>query len=129
MKSTDIVTAVVWEDNDVTCLARVQLAGVNATQAVFASIKRNIYDIDSATPTTNLDGSTLTIASVVFDTLQTDGRWTEDETGYNFRTTVAGSIFTTANHRYRIECEAVGASGEKFKCGVFQALTKDTLSS
>ena len=112
MGATDIIRGYVWEDGDVTCLARATLNGSNITQAVISSIARKVFDLDSTTPTTAVDSSSVTVASSVFDTLQTDGRWSKDSTGYNFRDTVAASVLSSA-HRYRVEYVFTGSNGEK----------------
>lgn len=112
MAVTDITEVIIWEDCDACCLARLTLNGSNITRAVITSITRRIFDLDGGTPTVAIDETVLTVASVVFDTLQTDGRWTKDETGYNFRDTIGGAIFSTANHNYLVEYKIVGANGE-----------------
>jgi hypothetical protein len=113
MPTTDIIRGTAWEDCDVACLARITLNGANLTQAGVSSIARKVFDLSSSTPTTAIDSSAVTVNTSVFDTLQTDDRWTIDTTGYNFRDVVAGSILTSGN-RYRIEYVFTGASSEKF---------------
>lgn len=113
MSATTITRAFVWEDGDAACMARVTLNGSNITQSTISSISRKVFDLDSATPTTAISTTTPAVASTVFNTLQTDGRWTVDAIGYNFRDTIAASVITDA-HRYRVEYVVTGASGEKF---------------
>ena len=64
----------------------------------------------------------------MFDTLQTDSRWSEDDTGYNFRHTVGASVFSEANHHYEIEYVFTPASGEVYAV-VFRTMTKTLRSS
>ena len=75
-------------------LARVKTAA-NAyiTQAGLSSISRTVY---FTSPTPEAGPTALTIANVVYDTLQTDEPWTYDDTGYNFRDTPPYSIFDAA---------------------------------
>ena len=115
MNPTDIVQAVIWEDSDATCIGRLHFQGVvtSFTQANIASISRAIFDTKSATPATALATDACVVADVVFDTLQTDGRWSEDETGYNFRDTIAASNFATATV-YRVEYYFTTTGGSKF---------------
>lgn len=127
MATTDIIRGSAYEDCDVACLARVTLNGTDATQAAITSIARKVFDLDSTTPTTATSTSAPVVASTVFDTLQTDGRWTADETGYNFRDTVAGSVITDG-HRYRIEYVFTGASGEKFAI-VYEVTAREMYSA
>lgn len=74
------------------------------------------FDLDSATPETplNAGGTALTVSAVIFDTLQTDARWTIDSTGYNFRHTPGASNFASGDRRYRIEYVFDPVSGENF---------------
>ena len=128
MQATDIILETIWEDGDATNLARVHLDGSNITQAGITTIIRKIFDLDTATPTTAIDTTSLTIASAVFDTLQTDDRWTEDSTGYNFRDVVAGSEYATANHRYRVEYVFTSSGGAVFPV-VYILSTQELYSS
>lgn len=103
-----------FEDQGVTLMARiVGNAATNITQATLTSITYTV--VDKADPTTLIvSGSAVTISSSVFDTLQTDARWTADSTGYNFRHTVAASVISTGERTYRIEYKFTPTSGEVF---------------
>ena len=112
MANAAITHSIIWEGGDACLMARVTLNGANVTQDDLASIARKIFDLDGATPSTAVDEAVSTIASVVFNTLQTDARWSEDETGYNFRDTIGGAEFPEPNRTYRVEYKLVGAAGE-----------------
>lgn len=112
MANAAITHAIIWEGGDACLMARVTLNGSNVTQASLTSITRKIFDLDGDTPTTAIDTATPAVASTIFDTLQTDGRWTVDETGYNFRNTIGGAEFPDPNHTYRVEYRLVGAASE-----------------
>lgn len=113
-----IITGIVVEDSGAFLMARVQGANAaNVTQADITGVTYSVFDLSSDTPTTALaghSGATLTVATVIFNTLQTDARWTIDSTGYNFAHAIAASAFPTGNHRFRVEYLFDPASGENF---------------
>lgn len=120
MASPVIVTGTVWEDGGASMMARVVgNAGANIVQADIQSIARNVF----IGTTLDAGPTALTVATVVFDTLQTDARWSIDSTGYNFRDDVAAAIFATGDTRYRLEYAFTPASGEVFQV-VFEAKAK-----
>lgn len=92
MGSAVVTEGDIFEGPDATglFLARVDYwTGSLITQATTSSIKYTIYDLgygggDNPTAVTGHSDVALTKGDVVFDALQTDGRWTEDATGYNF---------------------------------------------
>jgi len=70
---------------------------------------------DTRTAVTGHAGS-LTVSDVIFNTLQTDDRWTEDDTGYNFRHTPiisANEAFATAGKNYLVEYILTPVTGQK----------------
>lgn len=127
MNASDIIKATIWEDGDVTEMARIQVDGVNVEQADIASIQRKIFDLSGDAPGTVLETTNPAMASVVFDDLQTDARWTK-EAGYNFRERIAGASFPTGGHTYRVEYLFTGDGGEKFWL-VFEHPAKKIYSS
>lgn len=115
MASDKLTRATIWEDGGATCLARVYgNAGTAITQASLSAIGCKVFDQDSTAPATAVASTSLTVASVVFDTLQTGGPWSKDATGYNFKHTLSSSWFATGNHRYRVEYKFDPASGPDF---------------
>ena len=115
MKPYDVVKVVSWADTGQTLMARIQGSdAANITQAAITSIAYDIYDLSSSTPGTALGDSVaaLTVADVVFDTLQADSRWDADSTGYNFRHTVAASTLGTGDHKYGVKYTFTPAAGE-----------------
>lgn len=105
----------VIEDSGCSNMARV--VGNDAaviTIATISTIKQHVFDLDATDPTVDLSNTALTVANVVFDTLQTDARWTKDSTGYNFRDDVDDTILSTGGNRYRFEYVFEPSSGAKF---------------
>jgi hypothetical protein len=82
--------------------------------------------------TTDFDNTVLdaalTVSSVVFDALQTDGRWTRDGTGYNFRYDVADTICTEAGALYLFEA-VIETSGGSLPPMTWEVTCKETRSS
>jgi hypothetical protein len=92
-----------WQGVPFTFLARVTgFDGTLITQAVVDEIRWRVID---TTDDAIIDDGTLTKTAVIFDTLQTDGRWTTDSLGYNFRTILDGDNFAIGGRRYRVEIE------------------------
>jgi hypothetical protein len=109
-----------FRDGTITCMARIVGAdAVNLTQSDLSSGTYSVFllddqDADSRIATQHVD-HVVTIASVIFDTLQTDARWTVDDTGYNFRHTIdisSSEAFTIAGRRYLVEYKFTPASGQ-----------------
>lgn len=85
--------------------------GVVLVRSAVSSIALKVFDLDSATPETAVHSATPTVSAVVFNTLQTDGYWDADGTGYNFRDTIAYSGYAfIGGHEYRIEYKFVTGS-------------------
>jgi hypothetical protein len=122
----DITTGFVYEDSTFDVMARFEVDGSNATQSDCSSITMKAWK------TTDFDNTVLsaalTVSSVVFDTLQTDGRWSVDSTGYNFRYSVADTICTVAGALYRFEA-VVETSGGTLPPMVWEVTCLQTRSS
>lgn len=124
-----VTSADIWEDSGATCQARIiGQAGVNITQASLSSITCKVFDLNGTTPDTPVATPTVTISSSVFDALQTDATWSTDDTGYNFSHTLAASIFTTGDHRYRVEYTFTPVTGEAFPV-VFELMAQNLRGS
>ena len=111
MGSSQVTQADIWEDGDVTEMAHVQANGVDVTQAVVSTIARKVYNVSTDTL---ISSTTLTVPSAVFDSLQTDGRWTLDSDGYNFRDRVPAVNFPEPKQTYRVEYQFTGSAAEKY---------------
>lgn len=114
MPSATPTSGTAYEDGGATCMARVVgNNGANITQATINAATFKVFDL-SELPGKQTGTGTLTVADVVFDTLQTDARWTVDSTGYNFRHTVPASAFPLGGRKYRVEYLFDPTSGEDF---------------
>lgn len=99
--------------------------GSNITQASVRSITYSAYLLDAEWPAdrdnrTSVAGHTdvaVTVASSVFDTLQTeDTRWDVDAAGYNFRhqlDVTTSPCFAIAGRMYLLEYTITPTSGQK----------------
>jgi hypothetical protein len=117
---------VVWEDNSFSLMGRYTNDGTNIVQADISSIAYKLFD--KAAPTVLITSDTLTVSTVVFDTLQTDSRWDVDTIGYNFRWDVPSTLLTAGGTNYRVELKFTATSGGIFH-DVFEPSTRDLLGS
>ena len=98
------IKAIIVEDSGVTILSRI--VGDDALPIVKAdltSITYKVFDLTSDDPSVIINSGTPNITTDIFDTLQTDARWTTDATGYNFKHTLPAVAFPDGNARYRVE--------------------------
>lgn len=129
MPATKIHPFSAWEDSGFSLMARVYgQTGAAITQAAISAITATFYNIDDEdAPVAIGSPASLTVADVVFDTLQTDSRWTKDSTGYNFRYDVPAS-YTATGCKARVEIKFDPASGENFHV-VFEGTIGDLYAS
>jgi hypothetical protein len=122
-----IGSGTVFEDGSASFMSRVYGPDGSALQqADLTSITFKVYDSGGTEAATG----TLTIADVVFDTLQTDARWNPDidTTGYNFRDDRIAGTFAGGG-RYTVEYKFTPTSGVnyvfwvKFRVAVMAVLT------
>lgn len=107
------ITGTVVESSSFSVMARIHASGANITQADVTSIEYQIYPHNSTTAHTG--ATALTVSSVIFDTLQTDARWTKDATGYNFRHDVAATVLTDPATEYEVEYKFTMADSSVFR--------------
>lgn len=99
----------------------VDAAGANVQQSGVAAIEYSIYELDPCRPddlaaVAGHDGVALTVANVIYNTLQTGGLWTLDAVGYNFRHEIdvtSSEAFPKAGVEYQIRYELMPATGQK----------------
>ncbi len=110
-----------FKNGSATLLARiVGAAAANIVQADLSAVHYTVYllddqDPDSRTPIAGHTNVALTIADVVFDTLQTGSIWTVDATGYNFCHVLDVSThqaFAVAGRRYLVEYRLTPKNGQ-----------------
>ena len=112
----------VFERSTATLLARV--VGNDDSRVQQADISSAVYSVylideddeDTLTVIEGHDGVALTVADLIYDTLQEDDLWGDkDETGYNFRHTVdisANQAFEFVGRAYRVEFTLTPTSGQ-----------------
>ena len=108
--SAEPITASIWEDSTPTFLARVKIDSsgtlANVQQADVTSITWKVF-----LGGTEVGTGTLTVSSVVFNTLQTGTIWDEDSTGYNFKTQLALANFASSGaHRVEFKWTLTGGT-------------------
>jgi len=111
----------VFKGGTATCLARVVGQDAAAiTRTDVSSIQYSVYlletdDPDARAAVEGHDAVALDKISVVFDSLQTDARWTRDSTGYNFRHTIdvaSEAAFALAGRDYLVEYRLAPVDGQ-----------------
>jgi len=113
-----------WEDSGCSVMARVTgQDGEAITQASITAITCTVFQAGTSVGT-----PAVVVADSVFDTLQTDSRWTIDDTGYNFRHDVPAVSFATGDKIYRLEYKFDPAAGENFHI-VFEIHARGLLTS
>lgn len=114
MASTDILKFKHWPNSPVVLMERIQLIdGTDVQQADITTITRYVHNL-----TTEEDDDTgveLVIADVLFDDLQTDSKWTEDNDGYNFADTVLASLLVAENTCYQVVYVFDPVNGEDYR--------------
>lgn len=112
MADAKIHSSTAFEDSGHSVMARVTgNAATDIVQADITSIAYTVHDLKTGEKTVT---GTLTVSTVIFDTLQTDARWTEDITGYNFRYDIPASELPNGGREYKFEIVFNPASGENF---------------
>lgn len=116
------------EDSNLSLMGRLrQPTGANATQASISTIAWAMFDLEDES--TAVQSGSLVVADTIFDTLQTDSIWEEDNTGYNFKHYVASSNFASPNRRYRVEYTIAWASGGQNVIRPFEVRVGEVWSS
>lgn len=105
-------TVIVNQGSTFAVMYRVMVDGDEMVQADVDTIEYAVYNDDTRELVQTL--TALTVANVVFDTLQTDERWTVDTDGYNFRHDVSHSLLTDPDITYRIEYKITLDGGTEF---------------
>ena len=117
----------VLENGTLVMMARVDNeSAALITQANVSAVEYTVYLLDENYPdnpdtrTAITDHTAVAVAkaSCVFDTLQTGGFWTIDETGYNFKWTLAINVtqaFTIAGRRYLVCWTITPTSGQAIR--------------
>ena len=113
MADARIHSSTAFEDSGHSVMARVTgNDAANITQSDITSIAYTVHDLKTGEQT--VTGGTLAKTTVVFDSLQTDARWTADSTGYNFRYDIPASELPNGDREYKFEIVFTPASGEDF---------------
>ena len=87
--------------------------GAAITQSDITSIAYSVVDIRK--PSVTVASGSLDETEVVYDTLQTDARWTKDDTGYNFAWAAPITIVPEGGKTYQVEVEFTPASGAVYR--------------
>ena len=107
-----------------------RIRGANGQLIKKSSISTITYVVSNLTAGTTGSATSLTVASVVFNALQTptlDPRWTKDATGYNFAFSINATDTSVSTldstlddpvperNRYRVDCVFTPTSGQAWR--------------
>ena len=99
-----------YQNTSLTLISRVvDLGQAVLTQATTKAITCTVFDGEG----TQTNSPTVIVNKAIFDSLQTDSKWTKDSTGYNFKFEVPGGSFPSVG-TYRIVFKFELVSGENF---------------
>lgn len=124
MPNANDIHGTVYKNRSATLLAKVVGASAAVvTQATIASAKYTAYLLaadptaapDTADAITGHTDVTVAVASLIYDTLQTDAVWTKDGTGYNLKHVLdvgTTQLFTIAGRWYLVEFMLTPTSGQ-----------------
>lgn len=82
------------------------------TQADIESGSYVVYDLEGGTAA---EAVAIVVADVIFNALQTDARWEEDDTGYNVLLSLPGAARPTGGRTCRIALTLVPEEGENIQ--------------
>lgn len=116
-----IGTGEILEGQDAVIMHRLYMPDGNAvtqSNTTGDNVTMFVFDMDHPTrPDEIISTQTFTRTSVIYNNLQTDGYWTVDGTGYNFRCTAPYETNTSntgvdykGGHRYRHEFQVTSTS-------------------
>jgi hypothetical protein len=99
-------------------------------QADVSSITAKVYNItDDPSGESPVLEATLTVSTVILNTVDDSGEvWTQDDIGYNFRHSIASTVFTDGGDIYRVEYKFTLTGGEVFH-EVFEGPANSILQS
>lgn len=97
----NVTNTVGWQGTPFMFLARI--TGFSGALLDPANVNDIAYEVIDTVTDEVVESDDLVTATVLFDTLQTDGRWTLDSIGYNFRHLMDGDAFPVGGRRYRVE--------------------------
>ena len=104
---------VIWEDSGYTVLARILGHDGDAVQQ--ADVSAISYTVEESTdPSTEVASGTLTVSSVVYNTLQTDSRWARDTTGFNFAAAMPATTVPNGSMTYLVDYTFTPATGQQY---------------
>jgi hypothetical protein len=91
---------------------------VPLVKANINTLTYTVFDISNgSTPVIKQAETSLVLADVWFDTMQTGDEWTIDDTGYNFGAEIPGTCFTSDEVKgktFRVEIRGTKQSGNPF---------------
>ena len=116
------------EASSFSAMFRVTADGQNITQADVADVQFAV--LNDATKEVIQGLSSLTVADVVFDTIQKDDRWSTDAVGYNLRHDIAHTLVTDPAVTYRFEYRVtLAGSGNQFWLSPFVLNVREMFSN